>query len=63
MDFSFSQETQQNTLAWVSPLAGLIRSGSVNGLLKDLASHGDEASAPSGARWKEAPSFTFVGSI
>ncbi|CAE7515016.1 unnamed protein product, partial [Symbiodinium sp. CCMP2456] len=44
----FISETLANNPTWISPLGGLIRSGSLNGLLKEVARTGDTG----GLRWK-----------
>ncbi|CAE7331116.1 unnamed protein product [Symbiodinium sp. CCMP2592] len=48
VDMRFIQDTLTQNPTWISPLAGLIRSGSLNGLLKDVAKKEETG----GLRWK-----------
>ena len=48
VDMRFIQDTLNQNPLWISPLAGLIRSGSLNGLLKEVATKDTLA----GLRWK-----------
>ncbi|CAK9055955.1 unnamed protein product [Durusdinium trenchii] len=49
-DFQFVTDTLQDNPRWIQPLAGLIRSGALNGILKD---NFDEENASSvGPKWK-----------
>ena len=48
VDMRFITDTLNNNPTWISPLAGLIRSGSLNGLLKDVARKDENG----GLRWK-----------
>ena len=49
-DYRFIEATLSANTAWISPLAGLIRSGSLNGLLKEHVDPG--AGRGHGDRWK-----------
>ena len=50
-DYRYIEETLGSNPAWISPLAGLIRSGSLNGLLKEHVDLGAGRGGP-GERWK-----------
>ena len=49
-DNKFIMDTLSENPKWIQPLAGLIRAGSLNGLLKDITL--DMEVGPVGARWK-----------
>ena len=48
-DYRYIESTLSQNPSWISPLAGLIRSGSLNGLLRESF---DDPRAAAGERWK-----------